>query len=123
MTAKPGSIQAVAIIWIISGILTIIWGFGLVAAAFASLIGIICLPLSLYPFIVGIFELVYGIKLTGSSTSLRRPPYFVSVLEITLALWLDVFGLIAGITTLILLNEEESKPYFSPKAAIQPPPT
>lgn len=112
MRSKPGSIQAVAVIWIISGILTIIWGFGLVLAALASLVGIICLPLSIYPFVVGIFELVYGIRLTGSTTSIIKPPYFVSIMEVILIFWVDVFGLIAGIATLVLLSGEDAKAYF-----------
>jgi hypothetical protein len=117
MRSKPGSIQAVAVIWIISGILTILWGFGLVLAALASLVGIFCLPLSIYPFVVGIFELVYGIKLTGSIASPTKPPYFVSILEILLIFWADVFGLIAGITTLVLLSGEDAKGYFSQQSS------
>jgi len=113
MRSKPGSIQVVAVIWIVSGIITIIWGFGLVLAAFASLVGILCLPLSIYPFVVGIIELVYGIKLAGSTTSISKPPYFVSILEILLIFWVDVFGLIAGITTLLLLSGEDTKAYLS----------
>jgi hypothetical protein len=97
----------------LSGILTITWGFGFVVAAITSLIGIICLPLSIYPFLVGIFELVYGIKLAASKPSLKKPPYFVSILEIVLIFWFDVFGLIAGIATLVLLSQEDTKVYLS----------
>ena len=117
MRSKPGSIQAVAVIWIISGILTIIWGFGLVLAALASLVGILCLPLSIYPFVVGIFELVYGIRLAGSAASINKPPYFVSILEIFLIFWVDVLGFIAGIATLILLSGEDAKAYLSEQSA------
>jgi len=114
---KPSSLQIVAIVWIVSGILTIFWGFGLVVAAFASLIGILCLPLSIYPFVVGILELVYGIRLASSPVSLTKAPVFVSVMEIFLVFWVDVFGLIAGIITLVLLKGEESTAYFAEQSA------
>ena len=90
MMAKPSSVQIVAIIWIISGILTILWGFGLVAAALASFIGILCLPLSIYPFIVGVVELIYGIKLASSPVSVAKPPLFVSVMEMGVVFWGDI---------------------------------
>jgi len=114
---KPNSLQIVAIVWIISGILTIFWGFGLVVAAFASLIGILCLPLSIYPFVVGVLELMYGIRLASSPVSLKKAPVFVSVMEIFLVFWLDVFGLIAGIVTLVLLKGEDSTEYFAEQSA------
>lgn len=118
MNTKPGSLQAIAVIWIISGILSILWGFGLVIAAFASFIGIICLPLAIYPFTVGIIELIYGIRLTGSGAPVRTPPYFVAILEICLILWFDVLGFIAGIVTLVLLNGDDTKAFFSQQTAI-----
>jgi hypothetical protein len=114
---KPSSLQIVAIAWIISGILTILWGFGLVVAALTSFVGILCLPLSIYPFVVGILELVYGIRLASSPTSLTKAPVFVSVMEIFLIFWGDVFGLIAGIVTLVLLKDEETTAYFMEQSA------
>ena len=113
MTTKPGSLQAVSILWIIDGILTILWGFGLVVAAIASFVGILCLPLSIYPFAVGVIELIYGIRLASSRPTLAKPPYYVAILEIILILWADVFGFIIGIVALVLLNAEDVKAFLS----------
>jgi hypothetical protein len=111
--AKPGSLQAVSVIWIVDGILTILWGFSLVVAALSSLIGIICLPLTLYPFAVGIIELVYGIKLASASPSVSKPPYFVSIMEMLLLFWVDPIGFIAGLATLVLLNGADAKEFLA----------
>jgi hypothetical protein len=118
MSTKPGSLQAVSILWIIDGILTIFWGFGLVIAAFASFVGIVCLPLSIYPFVVGVIELIYGIRLASSRPTLARPPYYVAVLEIVLLLWADVIGFIIGVVALVLLNGEDVKAFLSGQPSV-----
>ena len=113
MKVKPGGLTAVGIIWIVDGMLSIGWGFGLVMGAFASIVGVVCLPLTALPFVVGLLELIYGIRLSMNPPSVNKPPIFISILEIILILYLDVLGLAAGIATLVLLNQEEVKEYFS----------
>lgn len=109
--------------WIVDGILTILWGFGLVLAALASIVGILCLPFSAYPFAVGIVELIYGIRLVGSGSAVTKAPVFVAILEIILILWADVFGLIVGIVARVLLNGEEVKAFFVQQAEAQSRPS
>ena len=120
MKPLPGKVQAIAIIWIIDGVLSITWGAGLVVAALASVIGILCLPVTAYPLVLGIFELVYGIKLLQQPNKLTKPPTFIAIMEIIDILAGDVLGLAAGIATLVLLNDPEVQAYFSQSGEMPP---
>ena len=112
MKMKPQKIRTVAIIWIVDGIWSILWGVGIILVALGSVIGVICLPVSIYPFMLGVVEVVYGIKLLNDPVQLNKPPTFVSMMEIGNILFGDVIGLIAGIVTLTLLKDDDVKEYF-----------
>jgi hypothetical protein len=120
MKPLPGKVQAIAIIWIVDGILSISWGFGLMVSAVLSVIGILCLPLAVYPLVLGILELVYGIKLLQQPNRLKNPPIFLSIMEIVDIILGDMLGLAAGIATLILLNDPEVQAYFNQSGGAPP---
>lgn len=116
MDTKPGKLQTVAIIWIVDGAMSIVWGAALAIGALASIIGIICLPIAVYPLVLGIVEVIYGVKLFGDPVKLTKPPIFVSIMEMVDIAFGDVLGLIAGIVTYALLNDEEVKAYFAQRS-------
>jgi uncharacterized membrane protein len=109
---KSQKVKAIGILMIISGIINLFWGAGLGAGLAFT---ICCAPWGLLPIVLGIFELVYGIRLMGFDT--KRAPFatvqVVAVLEIVAILAGNIFSLVIGIINLVLLNEPEVRQSFS----------
>lgn len=118
MVSKPAKLQTIAILWIADGVLSISWGIGLAAAAIGSIIGIFCLPVALYPLVLGIIEVVYGAKLLNDPVKLNKAPTFVPIMQIVDIALGDVIGLVVGIVTLSMLNDAAVKAYFAQQAAV-----
>ncbi len=112
--SKSQKVQVIAVLMLISGILNVLIGLGLAAGLALSLVLICCAPVGLLPMALGIFELVYSIRLLGSNP---EPPSFataqvIAILEIVSILVGNFISLIIGITNLILLNDSEVRPSF-----------
>lgn len=112
LVSKPGSIQLIAVIYLIDGFLNIGWGFTIIFGLFSSVIGFLCFPIGFYPIAIGIIEFVYAIKLLGDPVRLSKAPYLVSVLQLTTVIVLDPIGLILGAISLLLYNSKKVKAYF-----------
>jgi hypothetical protein len=112
LVPKPGSIQLIAVIYLVDGFLNIGWGFTIIFGLFSSIIGVLCLPIGIYPIAIGIIEFVYAIKLLGDPVRLSKAPYLVSVLQLTTVVVLDPIGLILGVISLLLYNSKKVKAYF-----------
>jgi hypothetical protein len=109
---KSQKVQSIGILMIINGTINLFFGVGLgVGLAFT----VCCAPWGLLPIILGIFELVYGIRLSSFDT--KRAPLaniqVVAILEIVAILAGNVISLVIGIINLILLNEPEVRQSFT----------
>ncbi|MBK8653219.1 MAG: hypothetical protein IPN20_04850, partial [Haliscomenobacter sp.] len=60
---KPGLITAIALMTLVSGIINLFWGFVASATALGTIVGVICLPITILPTILGVFEIIYAAKL------------------------------------------------------------
>ncbi len=112
MQTKPGNVQAIAIIMIISGIINILAGISLTTAIVLGtfFLGIICAPLTLIPIGVGVYEII-----VGANTLNDKPGQNVSlvgILEIASILWGNFLTMVAGILVLVFYNDAETKSYF-----------
>jgi len=112
LVPKPGSIQLIAVIYLVDGFLNIGWGFTIIFGLFSSVIGLFCFPIGFYPIAIGIIEFVYAIKLLGDPVRLSKAPYLVSVLQLTTVIVLDPIGLFLGVISLLLYNSKKVKAYF-----------
>ncbi|MEX2143556.1 MAG: hypothetical protein WD740_03095 [Anaerolineales bacterium] len=112
---RPGKVTALAIATIVSGAINIMAACGftisLVLGTFG--IGLICAPLTILPSVLGIFEILYGVKLLANPVQPVRPSQAIAILEILMVLFLNVISLVVGILALILYNDEEVKDYFA----------
>jgi hypothetical protein len=72
---KPGLITAIAVMTLTSGIINLFWGFVASATALGTLIGVICLPITILPTILGIFEIVYAAKLLSAQPQPVQPSH------------------------------------------------
>ena len=115
MITKPGKVQTISILVLISGILNV-FGGGLLALLIiiGTLgIGILCAPVLILPMILGVVEIVYGINLLSDPPKVKELSQPIAILEICSILFANVFAVVVGIISLVFLNDDEVKSYFS----------
>jgi len=109
---KPGKVQAIAIMNLIDGVLNVMWGIGLTCSAVASLIGILLIPFTVYPIILGIMELVYASQLLSTPPGVRKPAQYLAIMQLLNIVLFEPISLIIGIISLVFYSDEEVKRYF-----------
>lgn len=112
MNPKPGNVQTIAIIIIISGVINILAGITLTLAVVLGtfLIGIICAPLTMIPIGVGVYEIIVGANVLNNKPT--KSVFTVGVLEVVSILWGNFLSMVAGILVLVFYNDPETKAYF-----------
>jgi hypothetical protein len=115
---KPGKIQTIAIMTLISGISNILWmilwGMFILIGAVASLgIGCLFIPLVIPPIVLGVFELIYAGKLLPTPAKPVQPSLTLAILEIICILTGNVISAAAGIVAVVLYSDPEVKAYFA----------
>jgi hypothetical protein len=116
---KPGELTAVAIMTLISGVTNIgtavVWSL----AAIFSLVGIFCLPLTILPAILGIFEIIYAVNLLANPPKVKEPSQTLAIAEIVGVLSGNVMSLIAGILALVFYSNPNVQNYFAQRRSQQ----
>jgi hypothetical protein len=109
---KPGLITTIALMTLVSGIINLFWGFVASATALGTIIGVICLPLTILPTILGIFEIIYAAKLLSAQPQPVQPSTSIAVFQILTFLMGNIFSMVVGILSLIFYNDLTVKDYF-----------
>lgn len=112
-TQKPTLIHVIAWTTLASGIVNLIWGLAASGAALATIVGIICTPITILPSILGIFEIIYAAKLLSNPPQPVLPSTNIAILEIACILTGNVFALVVGILSLVFYNDQIVKDYFA----------
>ena len=112
---KPGKVQAIAILTLIDGILSILIGLGwIVAVVVGTLgIGIICTPVLVYPIVMGILAIIYASKLIAEPPTVDKPAQYVAIMQIINIVFGGVLSLVSGILALVFYGDPEVKAYFA----------
>ncbi|HNO95334.1 MAG TPA: hypothetical protein PKJ84_14260 [Anaerolineales bacterium] len=110
---KPGLVNAIAWMTLASGIINLFWGFVASATALGTIVGVICLPITILPTILGIFEIIYAAKLLSAQPQPVQPSNSIAVFEILTFLMGNVFSMVVGILSLIFYNDLTVKAYFA----------
>ena len=110
---KPTLVNVIAWTTLASGIVNLGWGLAFSAMALVTIVGICCVPLTILPSILGIFEIMYAAKLLSSSPQPVRPATNIAVLEIVTILAGNFFSMIVGVLSLIFYNDPAVKEYFA----------
>jgi len=109
---KPDKVQAIAIITLVSGILNIIYGLTLSVGFAVTVVGLLCLPLTIAPAVLGIFEVINGAKLMNT-----LPRKFnvktIAILEIITIFTGAVPSAVAGILNLVFYDDPPVKQYIN----------
>lgn len=123
---KPGLVTAIALMTLVSGIINLFWGFVASATALGTIIGVVCLPITILPTILGIFEIIYAAKLLSAQPQPVQPSTSIAVFQILTFLMGNIFSMVVGILALIFYNDLTVKDYFArinPASAVVVTPT
>ena len=110
---KPGLLTTIAVMTLTSGIINLFWGFVASATALSTIVGIICLPITILPTILGVFEIIYAAKLLSAQPQPVQPSQSIAVFQILTFLMGNIFSVVVGILTLIFYNDQSVKEYFA----------
>lgn len=112
-SAKPGLVTALAVLTLLSGMINIMAGLGAATSLALSLVLLCIAPLGLLPVVLGIFEILYAIKLLSSPPQPVRPNQTLAILEICCLLFGNLISCLVGVLALVFYNEPAVKAYFS----------
>jgi hypothetical protein len=110
---SPGLVKTIAVLTLINGIVNIFWGLIATVSVTASIILICLAPFAILPTILGIFEIIYAIKLLSDPPQPVQPSTTIAILEILCVLTFNVFSMIVGILALVFYNDPQVKKYFA----------
>lgn len=110
---KPGLVTAIAIMTLISGIINLFWGFVASATALGTIVGVICLPITILPTILGVFEIIYAAKLLSVQPEPMQPSIPLAVFQILTIFYGNIFSVVVGILLLIFFNDVTVRDYFT----------
>jgi hypothetical protein len=112
MDERPNYVSAMTIMPIVSGVINILAAIGLFILVLIGTLGIglLCAPLFLVPFILGIFEILYGINLNNNKA---KNTIVIAILEMCSLLWGNVVSAIMGVLLLVFSNDPQVKEYFA----------
>jgi len=110
---KPTLVNVIAWMTLASGVTNLIWGVAASGTALATVVGIICIPFTILPTVLGVFELVYAAKLFSNPAQPVQPSTNIAVFEIASVLTGNVFSMVVGILALVFYNDTVVKDYFA----------
>ena len=110
---KPTLVNVIAWTTLASGIVNLFWGLAATGTVLATVIGVICTPLTFLPTILGVFELIYAAKLFSNPPQAVQPSSNLAIFEIACVLTGNVFSMAVGILSLVFYNDTVVKDYFA----------
>jgi hypothetical protein len=131
---NPGLVKTIAVLTLVNGIFNILWGLGITAGIVLGtfFIGLICAPITILPAILGVFEMIYALKLLSNPPQPVQPSTAIAIMEILCVVTGNVFSMIVGILVLIFYNDPQVKDFFArlngmpvpvpPRAPVPPAP-
>jgi len=110
---NPTLVNVIAWMTLASGIVNLFWGIIASLTALATIVGIVCIPFTILPTILGVFEIIYAAKLLSNPPQQVLPSTNIAVLEIVTILVGNVFSMVVGILALVFYNDLVVKDYFA----------
>ena len=119
---KPGKVQAIAIMTLISGVLNCFWGLSAAVSLFAA--NFFALYWAPYAITLGILEIVYAAKLLGQNPKVQ-PANYLAIMQIINITTLNVYQLfvgdvVVGILALVFYSDPEVRAYFARIRGVPP---
>lgn len=121
MQQKPTLVNVIAWSTLASGIVNLVWGLAASGTALATIVGVICTPITILPSILGVFEILYAAKLLSNPPQPVRPSTNIAIFEIAAVITGNVFSMVVGILSLVFYNDQIVKDYFARLNGALPP--
>ena len=118
---KPTLVNVIAWMTLASGIVNLFWGIIASITALATIVGIVCVPFTVLPTILGVFEIIYAAKLLSNPPQPVQPSTNIAIFEIITVLVGNVFSMVVGILALVFYNDLIVKDYFGKLNGIPAP--
>ena len=109
-TEKPTLVNVIAWMTLASGIVNLVWGLVAVAGFWWT---VICIPFTILPTVLGIFEIIYAAKLMSNPPQTVQPSTTIAILEIVCILAGNAFSVVVGILALVFYNDVTVRDYFA----------
>ena len=116
---KPTLFTTIAVLTLLSGIVNLFWGFVASATALGTIVGVICIPITVLPTILGVFEIIYAAKLFSAQPQPVQPSQTLAVFQISTFIFGNIFSMVVGILNLIFFNDQTVKEYFAKINSVQ----
>ena len=110
---KPTLVNVIAWMTLASGVVNLVWGVAASGTVLATVVGVVCVPFTILPTVLGVFELIYAAKLLSNPAQPVQPSTYIAVFEIACVLTGNVFAMIVGILALVFYNDIVVKDYFA----------
>jgi hypothetical protein len=110
---KPTLVNVIAWMTLASGIVNLFWGIAASGAMLATIVGVICTPITILPTIFGIFEIIYAAKLLSNPPQQTQPSTNIAILEIVCVIVGNLFAVVVGILALVFYNDLLVRDYFA----------
>ena len=117
---KPTLVNVIAWMTLASGVVNLVWGVAASGAVLSTVIGVVCVPFTILPTILGVFELIYAAKLLSHPAQPVQPSTYIAVFEIACVLTGNVFAMIVGILALVFYNDTVVREYFARLNGLMP---
>jgi hypothetical protein len=110
----PGKVVALTYMTLASGIINILFGLVLTGSVVLGTlgVGILCAPITILPSVLGIFEILYAVKLMANPPQPVQPSQAIAIMEICCVLLLSMISTVVGILALVFYSDPEVKAYF-----------
>ena len=110
---SPNLVKTIAVLTLINGIVNIFWGLIATAVVVPTII-LACLAIfTILPTILGVFEIIYALKLLNNPPQPVLPSTTIAILEILCVLTGNVFSMIVGILALVFYSDAQVREYFA----------
>ncbi len=116
---KPALFTTIAVLTLLSGIVNLFWGYVASVTALSTFIGVVCLPITILPTILGLFEIVYAAKLFSTQPQRVQPSQPLAVFQISTLIYGNIFSVVVGILNLIFFNDPTVRDYFAKINGVQ----
>ena len=125
---KPGKVQAIAIMTLIDGILSILigigWGLGILGTVVGTFgVGffvLLCCPVPIYAVVLGILEILFAANLLPEPPKVQEFAKYVAIMQIVNIISGDILSPVTGILALVFANDPEVVGYFASVEPQQP---
>ncbi len=109
---KPSNVTALGVLNIVSGVINIVASLSVTFGLALSLVGLICVPITILPAVLGVFEILYGIKLLANPPQPVKPSQAIAICQLLTFLYLNVVSGVVGILALVFYSDPNVKAYF-----------